>query len=152
MSEGGAYSYVAMTLDDLDEVLDIERESFRVPWTPDLFIREFENDLSRRRVLKNARGGVPAFLIFWQIVDEAHLMNVAVAPDLRGKGLGRLIMTHFIRECRESDVARVSLEVRRSNLAAISLYDALGFKAVGLRKNYYVDENEDAVLMDLELS
>lgn len=144
--------YLAMELDDLDEVLDIERDSFRTPWTPDLFVREFENDLSRRRVVKNARGQVLAFLIYWLVVDEAHLMNVAVGPAWRGQGLGRLIMERFIAECRAKGACRISLEARRSNLTAIGLYDSLGFKAVGLRKNYYEDEHEDAVLMDLELA
>lgn len=144
--------YLEMTLDDLDEVLDIERDSFRVPWTPDMFIREFENDVSRQRVAKDEAGNVLGYLFYWFVIDEAHLMNVAVAPAARRHGVGRFLMERLIEECRLQRAAFLGLEVRRGNEPAIALYDTLGFKPIGLRKKYYVEENEDAILMEMEFS
>ncbi len=142
-----------MTLDDLDEVLDIERERFRAPWTPDLFITEFANPRSWRFVVKDRESGrVAGYLIYWMVLDEAHLMNVATAPAFARQGAGRCMIDHLIGECRARKAVRITLEVRKSNIAAINLYASYGFEGVGLRKNYYVEEKEDAILMELKLN
>jgi len=149
--DDSGFLYRQMELDDLDDVLDIERQSFRTPWTPDMFITEFANPRSRRRVLLDAEGRLAGYMLYWVILDEAHLMNIAVAPDLRQQGAGTRLVANLIQESRRESVEVISLEVRVSNLAAIRLYQKFGFQPVGLRKNYYTDEGEDALLMELEL-
>jgi ribosomal-protein-alanine N-acetyltransferase len=145
--------YRAMKLDDLDEVLDIERASFLTPWTPDLFVQEFSNRRSRKGVVCRAEDGkVLGYVIWWVVFEEGHLMNIAVDPAFKRRGVATLMMDNMIARCRKDGVTRISLEVRRSNDAAILLYAKYGFNPVGLRKNYYVDEGEDAILMDLELT
>jgi len=142
-----------MTLDDLDEVLDIERASFIAPWTPDLFVAEFGNPRSVKRVVTVGENGpVIGYVIFWIVLDEAHLMNVAVDEAFKRKGAAKLMLQKMIDECAGRGVRYVTLEVRKSNEAAIELYLRFGFKMVGLRKNYYVHEHEDAIMMELEIS
>lgn len=144
--------YRVMELKDLDEVLEIERESFLAPWTPDLFIREFTNLRSKKRVVCNEEDGrLLGYIMWWITKDQSHLMNVAVNPEDKRKGYGRLLMNQMIEECRSHDIARITLEVRPSNIEAIQLYQDLKFSPVGLRYNYYVEEGEDAILMELDL-
>ncbi len=142
-----------MQLDDLDEVLDIERLCFRSPWTPDLFVNEFFNPRSKQRVARQKEEPhVLGYLIYWTVLDEAHLMNVAVSPDFRRQGIGEMLLRSMLEECRSSGHIHVTLEVRESNIEAISLYERFDFVAVGKRKNYYQADNEDAILMELTLS
>ncbi len=139
-------------LDDLDQVLEIERQSFRSPWSPDMFVVEFSNPQSRRYVIREKRSGkILGYMIYWVVLDEGHLMSIATRADRLREGLGRRMMDRMIRECRKEGVRRLTLEVRRGNIPAIEMYLAYGFEAVGLRKNYYTAEREDAVLMELRI-
>ncbi len=139
-----------MVLDDLDEVLDIERISFLSPWTPDLFVNEFSNPRSVKRIVQDRfTGHVVAYMVYWVVLDEAHLMNIAVQPRFKGRGLATLLMECLIDETRNKHCHHVSLEVREDNFPAINLYLRTGFRPVGRRANYYIDEGKDAILMDL---
>ena len=148
-----------MRLDDLEEVMVIEREAFRHPWSPELFRRELEHDWSTILVaiepLTSAPGKgserIVAFLIFWLVHDEVHILNVAVAPGHRRKGIARILMTETEKRAHQANAALMTLEVRRSNHAALELYREFDYRAVGVRPNYYVDEGEDAIVMVKEL-
>lgn len=144
--------------DDLDEVMVIERAAFRHPWSPELFRRELEHDWSTILVAVEPLTSAPyggeriiGFLIFWLVHDEVHILNVAVAPEQRRKGVARLLMAETERRAHAAAASLLTLEVRRSNLAALDLYREFDYRAVGVRPNYYVDEGEDAIVMVKEL-
>jgi len=148
-----------MRPDDLEEVMVIERAAFKHPWSPELFRRELEHDWSTILVavepLTSAPGRgterIVAFLIFWLVHDEVHVLNVAVAPEHRRKGIARMLMAETERRAMQAGAALMTLEVRRSNAAALELYREFEYRAVGVRPNYYVDEGEDAIVMVKEL-
>jgi ribosomal-protein-alanine N-acetyltransferase len=146
-----------MRPDDLEEVMVIEREAFPHPWSTDLFRRELEHDWSTILVsvaphspLASAET-VTGFLIFWLVHDEVHILNVAVAPVHRRKGIARALMQEAEKRAHQANAALMTLEVRRSNLGALDLYREFDYRAVGVRPNYYVDEGEDAIVMVKEL-
>lgn len=152
-AQGPELRFRWMALDDLEQVLDIERQSFLTPWTPDLFVNEFSNWRSYKGVVEQVdEARILGYVIWWQILDEAHLMNIAVDPAVYRRGVAKRMLDEMIRVCRDKGASRITLEVRQGNTPAIRLYLRYGFKAVGLRKNYYSDEGEDAVLMDLVLT
>src|SRR5437870_1656772 len=127
-----------MTPADLEEVMMIERAAFRHPWSPELFRRELEHDWSTILVavepLTSASGRgserIIGFLIYWLVHDEVHILNVAVAPEQRRKGVARLLMAETERKAHEASAALMTLEVRRSNQAALELYREFEYRAV----------------------
>ena len=139
-----------MTYWDLEQVTAIERASFRRPWKPGGFRTEMEREPS---VCLVARDGftVLGYLIFWRLPPEIHILNIAVHPKARARGLGTLLMDYLTEYAREYKMELIHLEVRPSNLAAIALYRKAGFETVGCRKNYYAEDHEDALLMTLTL-
>jgi ribosomal-protein-alanine N-acetyltransferase len=144
---------------DLEEVMVIERAAFLHPWSPELFRRELEHDWSTILVavepLTSASGKgserIVGFLIYWLVHDEVHILNVAVAPENRRKGIARMLMAETERRAHLANAALLTLEVRRSNQGALELYREFEYRAVGVRPNYYVDEGEDAIVMVKEL-
>lgn len=147
-----------MRLEDLDPVMEIENVAFKHPWSTDLFRRELEHDWSTILVviepLSAAEGGcerLAGFVIYWLVHDEVHVLNVATHPKLRRRGIARLLMDETISRARTASASLLTLEVRRSNDGAISLYRQLGFRSVGIRPKYYVDEDEDAIVMVKDL-
>lgn len=143
-----------MTNDDLDTVMRIEGASFDSPWTRSNFADELKNtDIALPLVLEQNKL-IIGFIVLWIILDECHLANIAVTPDYRGRGLGKLMMQNIISIARQNKCVKVMLEVRKSNTTAIALYQKFLFEKVGMRKNYYHDgfmNTEDALLMDLNL-
>jgi ribosomal-protein-alanine N-acetyltransferase len=144
--------------EDLDEVMVIERAAFKHPWSTELFRRELEHDWSTILIavepLSSAAKSeerIVAFLIYWLVHDEIHILNVAVAPEHRRKGIARLLMAETERRAHLADASLMTLEVRRSNQGALDLYKEFDYRAVGVRPNYYVDEGEDAIVMVKEL-
>jgi [ribosomal protein S18]-alanine N-acetyltransferase len=136
----------------LDAVMEIERLSFRVPWSRQVFREELHRSWAFLDVLRQTEAGrVLAFCNYWRVGDEVHLLKVATHPDARRMGFGARLMEHIVAFARQQSCRLVTLEVRRSNEEAQRLYRRFGFKAVGLRPNYYADDNEDAVVMLLEL-
>ena len=151
-----------MRPDDLEEVMVIERVAFRHPWSTELFRRELEHDWSTILVCLEPLTTAPAtkgagterivgFLIYWLVHDEVHVLNVAVAPEQRRKGIARLLMTETEKRAHQASASLMTLEVRRSNTAALELYREFEYRSVGVRLNYYVDEGEDAIVMVKEL-
>ena len=135
-----------MRADDLDQVLAIETISFRSPWSRRQFEAELEKDFGVC-VVAVVDGGVVGYLVVWLVTDEVHIANVAVHPGWRRQGLGARLIGEAVWGREQEGFRWVGLEVRRSNRAARALYRKLGFVEVGVRKNYYVQEGEDAVLM-----
>lgn len=143
-----------MTREDLPAVMALEQASFRNPWSYELLQRELGHDWSIILLLEEPlpEGGrrLLGVSIFWIVHDEVHVLNVATAPEHRRRGVGRSLMEATLAEGRTRKCALATLEVRRSNEPAIGLYKSFGFRAVGVRPNYYVDEGEDAIVMVLD--
>ncbi len=144
-----------MRPEDLPAVLEIEKVAFRHPWSAELLRRELTHDWSTI-LLAEEPGPTGAmrllgFSIFWLVHDELHILNVATAPEHRHRGVARAVLTATLEQARQLRCRLATLEVRRSNEPALGLYRSFGFRAVGIRPNYYVDEGEDAIVMVLDL-
>lgn len=131
---------------DLDQVMEIETVSYANPWTRGGVETELARSVTVSLVMKEA-GNVIAYLIFWMLQEEIHILNLAVRPEWRELGLGRFFLEYMFNWGEKLGVRQAFLEVRVSNLAARKLYKSAGFVKVGLRENYYAAENEDALLM-----
>jgi [ribosomal protein S18]-alanine N-acetyltransferase len=134
----------------LDAIMEIERLSFPTPWSRNAFVQELKNPVSHLWALLDG-GSLSGYMCFWMFDSEIQLINVAVHPEKRGKGLGRFLMGKMTETGVANGMHQVWLEVRTSNLAARALYGKLGFSTVGRRTLYYRDTNEDAIVMSLSL-
>lgn len=139
-----------MTSSDLDEVLTIERASFPVPWKREHFLHEIDSDLASPLVAV-WEGMIIGYVCIMSLFEEAQILNIAVAPEHRGRGVGRMLLERAIIVARDKGAEALILEVRVSNLAAIGLYDRYGFERYYVRKRYY-EGKEDAVLMKKALT
>jgi ribosomal-protein-alanine N-acetyltransferase len=136
---------------DLDAVMGIERACFAAPWPRSVMADEIGGrSCSRVEVAEEAQG-VTGFMIYWVIPPEAHLINLAVAPAARGRGIGRAMVQRLMAVAREESVSQVFLEVRASNLVAQRLYIGAGFEQIDVRRGYYADNGEDALVMYVEV-
>lgn len=139
-----------MTLEDVSTVHEIDTLSFSLPWPERSFRFELtENPVSRNWVAESD-GRIAAMLVLWLIVDEAHIATLATAPDFRRLGIGERLLIAALVSARNEGAARAFLEVRAGNAAALALYKKYGFVVAGVRPRYYKDNNEDAILMNLE--
>ncbi|HVA23879.1 MAG TPA: ribosomal protein S18-alanine N-acetyltransferase [Chloroflexota bacterium] len=176
-----------MTVADIQEVVEIERQSFSLPWPPNAYKRELQdnrtahyivvrreepgNPLAQPTKQEEPRGllgflkslgssaspvprqGPPTLYGYaglWLMVDEAHITTIAIRPEFRGKGLGELVLCGLVDTALEVSARILTLEVRVSNTVAQNLYLKYGFKQSGLRRRYYSDNNEDALIMTAE--
>lgn len=141
----------AMKADDLNDVMEVEEKSFASPWSKATFEAEItNNDLASYLVVEES-GRVVGYGGMWIIVDEAHVTNIAIHPDYRGRGWSNLLLNRMITTAKKLGAVKMTLEVRVNNHIAQKLYNKFGFKASGLRPKYYTDNDEDAVIMWLEL-
>ena len=141
-----------MQQEDVPQIHEIEKLSFAKPWSEKSILHDLsDNVVARWLVLAGVDQTVLAYASMWLIIDEGHICNVAVHPNYRGRGFGKLIMSALIDRAKEEGMQLMTLEVRRSNLIAQELYHSLGFKDVGYRKRYYEDNREDALIMFLDL-
>ena len=139
---------------DLDHIMEIERSSFRAPWSRQVFVEELDRDWAHIDVVKertSAGSRLVAFCNYWLVRDEVHILNIACHPVERRKGHASRLLAHVLEFARRHRCRFVTLEVRRSNQGAIKMYRSFGFRPVGIRPNYYVEDHEDAVVMLLEL-
>ena len=136
---------------DLPEILAIEKQSFSNPWPDTTFEGEIQNvGLSYPVVaVDEASGKIAGYIIFWIIRDEAQINNVAVHPDFRRRRIAEDMLRLLLEAMSQNGVTFVSLEVRAGNTGARTLYDKLGFRSIGLRKEYYTKPIEDAVVMGI---
>jgi ribosomal-protein-alanine N-acetyltransferase len=138
---------------DLPQIVEIERLSFDNPWSRDSFLRELSLPFSRTTVAITSNGAIESiagYLCRWLVADECHVLNVAVHPTARRAGIGGRLMEDAISDAKRERARFVTLEVRRSNVAARSLYRKLSFEERRLRKNYY-GSGEDAIVMELRI-
>lgn len=134
--------------EDVPQIHEIEKICFAMPWSEESILHDVkENVVARWLVMDSGEGDVLAYAGMWFVLDEAHVCNVAVHPDHRRKGYGREIFKALENLAKENSMAMMTLEVRRSNIAAQNLYHACGFLDVGYRKRYYEDNKEDALIM-----
>ena len=139
-----------MKADDIEGVLQVERESFSIPWSRKLFFDELENPHTVYFVCCDGieiigYGGM------WHVVDEGQITNIAVRKKFRGMKVGSRLLSELIGWACKKEISVIGLEVRAENKAAMALYEKFGFVPVGRRKDYYREPTEDAVLMDLRL-
>ncbi|MCT4605077.1 MAG: ribosomal protein S18-alanine N-acetyltransferase [Marinisporobacter sp.] len=136
-----------MTLEDIEDVFEVEQRSFSVPWTKDAFIAEIKYNEKARYVVLEIEGKVLGYGGFWKILDEGHITNIAIDPDIRGKGYSHLIIEELLKIAQEEKIVGMTLEVRASNKVAQGLYEKYGFQSRGIRPKYYQDNGEDALIM-----
>ena len=135
-----------MTADDIDGVYAIERATFSRPWTRQDFVREMTVNACARYLVAEENGTILGFAGAWIVLDEAHVTNIAVTEARRGQGIGHRLTAALMQYAANLGVVYTTLEVRRSNTAAQKLYQSLHFEYVGVRKKYYEDNGEDALL------
>jgi ribosomal-protein-alanine N-acetyltransferase len=128
--------------------MEIEKEGFLHPWSRELIERELEHAWSQVLLAQDGLDGpVVGYIVFWLVHDEVHVLNVATALEARRRGVGRALMDVAEQEGRRRGARIATLEVRSSNVPAIALYRAIGYRQVGVRPNYYAEEREDAIVM-----
>jgi len=135
-----------MQYEDIDMVLDIEKKSFTSPWSRLMFFDELQNPRAHY-IVAEMSGIIVAYAGLWVIMDEGHITNIAVDPSYRMLKIGSRLMEEIFELARKNRLRGLTLEVRESNAAAISMYKNFGFKIEGLRKNYYSDTHENAFIM-----
>lgn len=142
---------VPMTGEDIKAVYDVECLSFATPWSLESFTSEIYNNNMAKYLVAKSGGEVVGYGGMWLVLDEGHITNIAVHPEHRGKGIGDALVLAIIKTAKENGIKRMTLEVRPSNWTALNLYKKYGFQEAGVRKGYYEDTGEDAVIMWLEL-
>ncbi len=150
MEKAAKYEIGTILSSDLDAIVAIENVSFPSPWPKRIFEREIQAKNSYKRVIR-FQGSVVAYIVTWTIYDEVHILNIAVHPDFRKIGLGKMLMWDCLNFSLDRGLKLAILEVRVSNTSAIKLYQKIGFKTLRIRKKYYSDTGEDAYVMMYEL-
>lgn len=136
-----------MRLEHLSQVMEIEKASFPSPWSWYSFVNEVMKNSFAYYIVAVSDKNVVGYAGMWLILDEAHITSVAVHPHHRGNGIGRALMQEMVRRAAMMGINKMTLEVRPSNTAARHLYATLGFIERGVRKGYYTDTREDAIIM-----
>jgi ribosomal-protein-alanine N-acetyltransferase len=136
-----------LELGDLDAIERIERASYPTPWSRSMFASELAKPSSLSLGAVDDTGALVGYLVLSRYVDAWHVMNVAVAPDRRREGVASALLRQLLDETKDDVQRGYTLEVRVSNVGAISLYEGFGFKPKGVRRGYYTDNREDALIM-----
>lgn len=139
-----------MTLEDVPTVLELDKLSFSLPWPERSFRFELTDNPASRSWVVELDGKIVGMIVAWMLVDEAHIATIATHPGHRRQGIARKLLTHALRYMSNEGAVSSFLEVRESNLAAREMYRGFGYDEVGRRKQYYKDNNEDAILMTLD--
>ncbi len=140
-----------MAAGDLDGVMAIEEVSFPTPWSRGMFSEDLARPFSRPIVAEGPSGEILGYAVCWNVAGESHLLNIAVHPGSRGRGVGRALVRECIRRGARAGSDRIHLEVRVGNEEAQRLYRKCGFGFAGIRKKYYTDTGEDALLLSREI-
>jgi ribosomal-protein-alanine N-acetyltransferase len=136
-----------MTIDDIDAVQVVERESFPVPWPANAFRHELTQNKNAHYIVAKEGGRIVGYAGLWLSLDEAHITTFAVLPDYRRRRIGERMLVALFDKSAKLGAEWMTLEVRASNLAAQRLYEKYGFRPAGVRRRYYSDNNEDAIIM-----
>jgi [ribosomal protein S18]-alanine N-acetyltransferase len=140
--------------DEIVEIAAIERDSFRSPWSENLFRQELTSPISRFLVARNGKhpkSAITGYLVYWLVGDEFHLHKIAVKREIRGNGIASCLLAQALVRAAGKGCSRATLEVRRSNLPALRLYEKFGFAVQGTRPRYYDDTGEDALILWADL-
>lgn len=133
---------------NIDDILQIEELCYGAHhWSRESFLTELSNQISSYHCILTPDKKCVGYMGIWKIIDEAHITNLSVHPDWQNKKLAHRLLLTSIEECYREKIKYITLEVRVSNKKATSLYEKFGFKSIGLRKKYYQDNNEDALIM-----
>lgn len=141
-----------MTVQDLEDVYEIDKEAFPIPWQKTSFEEELKNILATYLVAKE-NNKVIGYLGMWFVIDECHITNIAVHSSYRRNGIASKLIKEMFKLCNSHGISYILLEVRANNIPAQKLYESFGFKSDGIRKNYYKNPDgtyEDAILMTKE--
>ena len=137
-----------MNLSHLDDVMEIEAKCYgKHHWSRGSFASELNNPCACYLTVVNENNKCVGYMGVWRIIDEAHVTNLAVHPDFQGNCLAHFLILSSLKECYEDKIKYMTLEVRKSNERAKHIYEKFGFKSLGIRKKYYQDNNEDAIIM-----
>lgn len=137
-----------MTAADIDNVLTVEERAYgEHHWSKESFLNEISNDLAHYWCAYDDKNQLVGYAGSWQILEETHITTIAVAPELRGNKIGEALFKTIVDDCYKNLVKYITLEVRVSNIPAIKLYEKYGLKSLGIRKGYYQNNNEDALIM-----
>ncbi|MBO0995715.1 ribosomal protein S18-alanine N-acetyltransferase [Bacillus sp. SD088] len=147
----GAITYRVATEADVEQIVKIENQAFTVPWPAEAFYQDILTNRFALYLLLEYEGKVAGYCGVWIVIDEAHITNIALFPEYRGKKLGQNLLEKMMSTAKEAGAETMTLEVRVSNFPAKSLYKKLGFQEGGIRKNYYTDNQEDALVMWVNL-
>jgi [ribosomal protein S18]-alanine N-acetyltransferase len=131
----------------IDDILIVENLSFKIPWSRQSLSDEILRNEFAYYICACCGDQLIGYAGMWHVCDEGHITNIAVHPEFRGNGAGSMLMEGLISAANELSIGALTLEVRRSNESAIALYKKYGFENDGLRKAYYSDNNEDAIIM-----
>lgn len=140
----------AMSMEDLPQVMEIERTTIYSPWSKDMFRQEI-NDKNPGLISFKCGAKLIGYFCFWKVLNEAHLLNLSVNIDFRGRGVGQFIMNQLEITCNNMDISLILLEVAETNYAAIKLYKECGFVHTGIRKKFYIVTGDDAIIMEKRL-
>ena len=143
--------FAPMSSSHIPQVVDIERLVFTAPWSKEMFKHEVRGIFGSRAEVAAADNRVIGYCIAWFIEQEVHLVNIVVTPEYQNRGIGRVLLTRLLDEAAAGHKRTVTLEVRESNAGAQAFYRRFLFQAIGVRKRYYSDNREDALLMTLNL-
>jgi len=138
-----------MTLDDLLAVVELDKLSFTLPWPERAFRFELTDNPASRCWVFELDGKIAGMIVAWFLVDEAHIATIATHPDHRRQGIAKELLAYALRYMSKEGAVTSFLEVRESNMPAQEMYRIFGYEAVGRRKRYYKDTDEDAILMSL---
>lgn len=141
-----------MVIEDVPKVYEIEVATFPAPWTLDSFYYEMEQNQFANYLVAEVDGEIVGFCGLWLVIDAAQITNVAVLEKMRGRKIGEALMVEAMRVAKEAGMDVMSLEVRVSNEVAQNLYRKLKFQDGGIRKGYYTDNGEDALVMWVNLN
>src|ERR687887_1636377 len=136
-----------MTLDDVAAVQEVERASFPVPWPANAFRHELTQNKNAHYIVAREGDRIVGYAGLWLSLDEAHITTFAVLPDYRRRKIGERMLLSLFERAEKLGAEWMTLEVRASNLPAQRLYEKYGFRPAGIRRRYYSDNNEDAIIM-----
>lgn len=136
---------------DIGRLVEIEQQSFTVPWPPEAFYNDIIQNRFAVYIMIECNLEVAGYCGMWLVLDEAHITNIALLPKFRGRKLGEALLREVMSIAKNAGAETMTLEVRVSNIVAKALYKKLGFQEGGIRKNYYTDNYEDALVMWVKL-
>lgn len=135
------------SFEHIDDILTVENLCFAIPWSRQSFMDEIQQNKHARYLVAVCDGRIVGYAGIWIVCDEGHITNIAVHPDFRKAGIGSMLLTALIETAQIEGAKDLTLEVRKNNIEARMLYEKFGFVVEGVRKGYYSDNHEDALIM-----